>query len=47
MCVCVVWFIFCDLFDVRVWFSVCDVFELCVVCGGVCVMCLMCVWFVV
>ena len=23
-----------------VWFSVCDVFDVCVVCGGVCVMCL-------
>ena len=27
MCVCVVWFILCDLFDVRVWCYVCDVFD--------------------
>ena len=28
-------------------FIVCDVFDFCVVCGGVCVMCWMSVWFVV
>ena len=45
ICVCDV-FVVC-VYVCSVWFIVCDVFYLCVMCGGICVMDLMCVWFVV